>query len=569
MTRTFAVALVALLLAGCGSQTPDTSSAEKKGAPSKLVDVAGTEGIQLDPSSLKLAGINLISAGNDSLSSTMEPTGEVQPSDSGTVQVTSRLPGKITEALVTAGDHVHKGQILAYVDSVDLAQAEATYRTAVSHALLAKNQLEQQKKLAGFGSLSEQPVEDAKKAAVAADAAVASDEAQIRVDKLALDSTKKLVDMGEITRKPVEDAQNAYSQAQSAASQAAVSMKTAKSNLDRNKILADGGVYSRQQLEDAEAAYKVAVSGAEQANTAEKLAKEELTRQLTIYKQNLNGAGSLQGAQAKVQQDEHVYQNDLVGQSLAHKQYERALTVRKSGIPISQALQQAQDTFDEAQIAEQAAASTLKLYGIQPGSTDGGRAIVPISAPIDGIVSARSMVVGQNVDASAVLVRLVNLDRVFIDAQVYESDVQGVNVGDSVQVHVAAFPNRVFSGKVQWVSNEINPDTRTATVRTVLQNHGWILRPNMFADVLIGSKRTVKAIAVPVDAVMQEGDKQVVYVQVSPGQFVKRTVTVGDQIGGKYPIRSGLSKGDQVVVSGNVLIQKEQEQLESEKASSK
>lgn len=567
-----AACATSILLAGCTAPHVDRRMADSSSGEPKLVDVSGATAVQIDPDGVKFAGISVEPAGNDRLSATMQPTGEVQPTDSGTIQVTSPLPGKITQALVSTGQRVTKGQVLAYVDSLDLAQAQAAYQTAVAHANLLRNQLEQQKKLAGFGSLSEQPVEDARRAASAANAAVSSDEAQIRVDRLALQSTQKLLDMGEITRKPVEDAENAFAQAQATSQQAKVSLHSAKTNLDRTKLLFDGGIYSRQQYEDADAAYKSAVSAADQAATAELLAKEELSRQQTIYKQNLNGANSLQAAQSKLQQDEHTYKNDLIAQDLSHREYERAVNVRKSGIPISQALQQAQDAYDESVIAVDAAANAIRLYGLKPGSPGGtrrGGVVVPIIAPLDGIVAARSMVVGQNIDTTANLVRLINLDRVYIDAQVYESDVRGVAAGDSVRIHVAALPNHTFAGKVQWISDEINPDTRTATVRTVLDNPGWLLRTGMFASVSIGSKDTIRAIAVPSDAVMQEGDRQIVYVQVKPGEFVKRTVKVGGQIGGKLPIVSGLSPGDQVVVEGNIFIQKAQQQLEAEKAGSK
>lgn len=553
-------------LGGCGSRE---LPAEKKGespAP-KLVKLGDRSAVSLDPQSVQLAGITVVSASTDSLSASMQPTGEVAATDTGAVQITSRLPGKITDATIGVGDRVRKGQVIAHVDSVDLATAEAAYQTAVSHANLARNQLAQQKKLAGYGSISEQPVEDARKASVAADAAVASDEAQIKVDKLALTSTKQLVAMGEITRKPLEDAQNAYSQAQSAASQADTTLHSTKSNYDRAVTLYNGGVYSRQQLEDAETAYNSARAGDTQAKTAERLARDELTRQESIFNKNLNGASSLQAAQSKVQQDEHTYQNDLVAQQLAHTQYRRALTVRKSGIPVSQALQAAQDTFDEAQIAVQGAANTLKLYGVRPGGSSAvGRMVIPIVSPIDGSVAARSMVVGQNVDSTTVLARLVNLDRIYIDAQVYESDIQGVAVGDSVKIHVPAYPMRSFTGKVQFVAHEVSPDTRTILVRTVLNNPGWLLRPGMFATVSIGSSHQIRSLSVPSDAVMQDGDKQVVYLRVATGEFMKRTVRVGAPVGGKTPIVSGLSPGDQVVVGGNVLLLKAQEQLESGKS---
>ncbi len=559
---------LSLMFAGCAPRTDD-SSTKKEVEGSKLVELGGKKGIHLSADSLKLAGVTLLAAGQDTLAGSMKPTGEITPTDSGTVQVVSRLPGRITSVLVSVGDRVVPGQILAYVDSNDLNQAMATYATAVSHANLSRNQLEQQKKLAGFGSLSEQPVEDAKKSAAAADAAVASDEAQIKVDNLALESTKKLIAMGEITRKPVEDAQNAYAQAQSASVQAGVTLHSAKANFERIQILYKGGVYSKQQFEDGDAAYKSAIAASNQANTSEKLAKEELRRQQSIFSQNLNGAASLQAAQSKVQQDQHTYESDLTSQRLAHTQYQRALAVRKSGIPISQALQQAQDTYDAAVFAEQSAANTLKLYGVAPGKSSGvlkdGRVVVPIVSPIKGIVAARAMVAGQMADTATPLLRLVNLDKVFVDASIYEADLAGVQMGDSVKVHVSAFPNSIFVGRVKWVAHEVAPDTRTITVRTIIDNPGWTLSPGMFASVDIGSKKKLHTISIPADAVMQESDMQIVYVQTAPGEFLKRPVKVGSPVGGKVAVETGLSSGEQVVVGGNVYIQKEQERLEGGK----
>jgi len=549
--------------AGCGSgSAPETATPASDANEPKLVQVNGQEAVQLDPESVRLAGIKTAPAGSSGMNATMQPTGEVSATDTGAVQITPRLPGKITQVLVNVGDRVTPGQTIAWVDSVDLATAQAAYETAVAHANLSKNQLAQQKKLAGYGALSAQAVEDARSAASAADAAVQSDMDQIKVDQLALTNTQSLVKMGEITRKPLEDAQNSYSDAQSTASQAASTLHSTKSNYDRAVILYKGGVYARQQLEDAETAYNSAVASDQQAKTAERLSREELTRQEKIFNSNLNGAQSLVEAESKVQQDRHTYQNDVVSQGLAHTQYQRALAVNKSGIPVSQALQSAQDTYDEAMVAVQAAASTLKLYGVQPGKSG---AVVPIVSPIKGIVSARTMVVGQNVDTSTQLARLINLDQVYIDAQVYENDLGGVAVGDKVSVSVSALPTRTFTGKVQWIANELNPDTRTTTVRTMLANSDWLLRPGMFATVKIGARKSMAGVAIPADAVLQEGDDTVVYVQIAAGQYAKRKVKVGPAVDGRVPALSGISPGDLVVQDGNVLIQKAQSKLESGK----
>ena len=224
----------ALFLGLGGCHAPQSATTSDRGEPGgRLISVGGNPGIELDEAGRRLAGIAVRKAGVENLSASVQPTGEVAPTDSGTVQVTARLPGRITEARVSVGAHVHKGEIVAAVDSIDLTTAEAAYRTAVSHAKLAFNQLAQQRKLAGYGTISEQPIEDARKALSAARAAVSSDEAQIQLDRLTLANTKQLVAMGEITRKPVEDAQNAYALAQSALAQAKVSLHSTKSNLDR------------------------------------------------------------------------------------------------------------------------------------------------------------------------------------------------------------------------------------------------------------------------------------------------------------------------------------------------
>jgi RND family efflux transporter MFP subunit len=526
----------------------------------------------MDGEGLQLAGITTTTAGVEGLSKSLQPTGEVAATDVGTVQVTARLPGKVVQAFVSVGDQVHKGQLIATVDSVDLTQAEAAYQTAKAHAALSFNQLQQQRKLAKFGTLSEPQVEDALRASAAAQAAVNLDQEQIKVDRIALTNTQELVANGSITHKPVEDAQNAYAQAHGTLTQSQVTLHSTKASLDRAKILFEGGVYSKQQLEDAQTAYDNAVASVDQNTIQDKLAADELARQQKIYTQNLNGASSLQQAQSKLLQDQHTLQNDLTALELARKALSRAQTVNKSGIPINQALQQAQDTYDEAVVALTGAENTLKLYGASPnqGITKSlsGHSVYPVSSPIDGVVTARSMVSGQLVDTSTPLVKVVNLDRVFIDAQVYESDLTSIHVGDTLKVRVAAFPDKTFDGRVSYVAKEVNPDTRTIVVRTEVRNPGWLLRPGMFATINVAGQRGSKTVAIPSDAVLQQSGQQVVYVQVAPNQFVQRAVTVGQASGGKVPVLSGVHPGDKIVTVGNLLLQAAQQKLESEKRAS-
>jgi RND family efflux transporter MFP subunit len=560
--------LAPLALTGCREQAAPAAAPTAAKAASHLISYEGQSGLEMGQDSAQLAGVTTSVAEVTDLHATVQPAGQIAATDSDAVQVTSRLPGKIVDALVAVGTLVRKGQLIARVDSVDLTQAEATYQTALSRERLTYNQLRQQKSLAHFGSLSEQPVEDARKAYAAAQAAVAGDVAQLALDRTTLANTRQLIQMGEITHKPVEDAQNAYAQAHSARVQSQVTLQSTKTNLDRAKILFNGGIYSKQQLEDAETAYNNATAALEQNTTQEKLASDELERQKNIYRQNLNGAASLQTAQSKLQQDEHTYQNDQTAERLAHTQLVRAQVVHRSGIPISQALQQAEDAYEEAKVALSGAQNTLRLYGVQPGESvtqmANGHVVIPVIAPISGVVASRNMAVGQMTDTSTPLVKVVNLDRVYVDAQVYETEIAQVAVGNPVRLHVAAFPNRVFTGRVQYVGSEVNPDTRTITVRTIIRNPGWMLRPGMFATILIGSQGGRHLLAVPADAILQEGAHQIAYVQVAPQRYVKRTVKVGTAVNGRLPVYHGLEPGDQVVVSGNVLLEREQEKLEEE-----
>lgn len=573
------IAAPGFLLAGCHRDSANSSASSPSAAASgsaasseetaHLISFTGQTGVELDASSARLAGITTVPVKARSLHQTVQPSGQVTATDSDTALVTARLPGRIVQALVSVGTPVHAGQLIATVDSTDLTQAEATYQAALSHLRLTASQLEQQRKLAGYGALSEQPVEDARRAYSAANAAVAGDTAQLTLDEITLKNTRQLVAMGEITHKPVEDAQNAYAQAQSALTQAKVTLHSTKSNLDRANALFQGGVYSKQQVEDAQTAYDNAVAAVDQGAVQEKLAADELRRQQQIYKQNLNGASSLQQAQSKLQQDQHTYENDLTTASVARKELARALAVHRSGIPISQALQQAEDAYQEAKVALQGAGNTLRLYGVSPGQAlselSNGHITIPVLAPMTGLVVSRNMVVGQLTDTSTPLVKIVNLDRVNVDAQVFEDELPDVAVGDPIQIRVAAFPNRVFTGRVTYVGNEVSPDTRTITVRTVIANPGWLLRPGMFATMLVGSRTASTNVAVPSAAILQDGSEQVVYVEAAPNQYLRRVVRTGPAVGDEVPILSGLAPGERVVTSGNELLQNEFSKLVNEK----
>src|ERR1051326_2354399 len=133
-TNTAALALLGMsalmlpLLAGCRAQRAPAPRAEMG---SHLISFAGGSGVELDADSIRLAGVTTATAQVRELRPTVQPTGQVAATDNDAVQVTARLPGKIVATYAGVGTLVRQGQLVARVDSVDLAQAEATYQTAL------------------------------------------------------------------------------------------------------------------------------------------------------------------------------------------------------------------------------------------------------------------------------------------------------------------------------------------------------------------------------------------------------------------------------------------------------
>jgi Cu(I)/Ag(I) efflux system membrane fusion protein len=143
-------------------------------------------------------------------------------------------------------------------------------------------------------------------------------------------------------------------------------------------------------------------------------------------------------------------------------------------------------------------------------------------------------------------------------ADVFEQDLSLVRAGQSVKIHVDAYPEKELTGKVAYIYPTINPETRTAKVRIELANQDGMLRPDMFAKVeLVGGDTKSKVLAVPDSAVIDSGMQQVVLIQRSEGLFEPREVKLGKRNDGYTEVLNGLVEGDVVVVSANFLIDAE------------
>ena len=174
-----------------------------------------------------------------------------------------------------------------------------------------------------------------------------------------------------------------------------------------------------------------------------------------------------------------------------------------------------------------------------------------IRAPFGGVVTKYDVAPGELVDPAKELLTLTDLSRVWVLADVYEKDIATLRTGRTVTMAVDAYPGRTFTGQLTYISDAIDPQTRTAKVRCVVDNADDALKLDMFARVTIPTGSTRNAVVVPTDAVQQVDGQPVVFVRRSATTFERRDVKTGATAGDVIEVVSGLDPGVDVVGAGS------------------
>ncbi len=180
-----------------------------------------------------------------------------------------------------------------------------------------------------------------------------------------------------------------------------------------------------------------------------------------------------------------------------------------------------------------------------------------IHSPFDGVIMNIGAREGQYVTPSTELYKIADLTRVWVFADVYETEVSWIQAGDPVEMKLAAIPGRVFTGRVGYVYPYAEARTRTIKVRLEFDNTDLLLKPDMFADVTIHAQRTVDALVIPAEAVVRSGERDQVFVVRAPGKFEPRVVGLGVSSRGMVQVIDGLAAGEVVVTSSQFLIDSE------------
>ncbi len=180
----------------------------------------------------------------------------------------------------------------------------------------------------------------------------------------------------------------------------------------------------------------------------------------------------------------------------------------------------------------------------------------PIYAPTSGYVTARTAFHGMKVMPADTLFDIVDLSSVWVLADVYESELPRVKVGQTGRMTLAYRPGTTWTGRVTYIYPSLDERTRTAKVRLEFANPREELKPEMFADVVLESAPRT-ALKVPDDAVLDSGTRKVVFVAKGEGVLEPREVTVGEQGGGAREILSGLSEGEEIALGASFLVDSE------------
>jgi cobalt-zinc-cadmium efflux system membrane fusion protein len=254
---------------------------------------------------------------------------------------------------------------------------------------------------------------------------------------------------------------------------------------------------------------------------------------------------------------------------LAERALERAQALLSADVIGSAELQKREVELSVARAELRAAHDQLKLIGLREDSiarlreTGSIASEVNIRATRDGVVIERKVSQGQVAQPGDPLFTVADLSNVWVIGALPEQDANSVKLNQKVDVEVAAMGSQKLSGRIVFVSDTVQQDTRTVAIRTEVSNPKFELKPQMLATLTLNGTR-VKQLAVPSTAVVRENDKDYVFVQLADNRFRLTEVTLDPPSGEMRPVRKGIDEGTPIVVDGSFHLNSQRKRAELE-----
>jgi len=290
--------------------------------------------------------------------------------------------------------------------------------------------------------------------------------------------------------------------------------------------------YHADEVRDTRALYRTAVSERERAEAAAAQAQRNFDRAKALLDLK---AGSAQ-------------QVETARQDLGRAQAE----VKKADIEIDRTKDLLEDD--------------LRVPADPPAGSDETADLVPISAPAAGYIVQKNVTPGKTIDRNTDTFVIGDLAHLWVIASINEKDIATMRVGQRAAVSVAGFPDNHFTGRLANLGEEFDPVTRSMRVRIELENPGIRLRPEMLATVQIEAGASKLQLTVPLDAVQQVNDQDVLFVKKADDRFEVRPVRISEPVNGRIVVMDGLKPGDMVVTRGSFVVKSQllKSSLESE-----
>src|SRR3990172_9201924 len=306
---------------------------------------------------------------------------------------------------------------------------------------------------------------------------------------------------------------------------AAANLKAAEANLEKERLLYDNkakvldAVKKGIRSEEAITILKDAELGKAKADILKPLARLEL-------------------GEANLKREKELYQDNISSMKeviAAEKEYTGAMIEFQTGVEemflnAKHELAKAEAEYMSAKARMEERREHFYHYGFSDTEIDEmidesrkyGHARIPIIAPFKGRIVERMVTVGQVVDISTKLFKLIDLSTVWVWANIYEKDLGMVKKGQEIFITVTPYPDRVFTGRITYISDTVDPATRIVKVRAELENFERLLKPEMFATVKVLIGKGENLLAVPESAVQREGENTIVFVAKDETSFKKR-----------------------------------------------
>jgi cobalt-zinc-cadmium efflux system membrane fusion protein len=303
---------------------------------------------------------------------------------------------------------------------------------------------------------------------------------------------------------------------------------------------------------DSKVAHIRALTGGRLTNVAVKLGDRVAANQILATYDNLDAGDVISQYQTARSELEKLN----VQLAVAKQQTERNRQLAEIGaIPRKEyELSQGEERSLSAGIAVQQSVVTglgskLSRLGIGTDGTSTATTTA-IRASFAGVVIAANAAPGENITPDSELFAIADLSNVWVQAEVYEKDLGRIQLGKTASIKVDTYADREFAGLVTYISDLMDPQTRTAKIRCEVANPDGRLKVDMFATVLLPTTFSKRALAVPVDAIQQIEGKNVVFVRTSSTTFEQKAVDLGRTVQGFAEIVAGLEGGESVVTKG-------------------